>query len=57
VIAYGYSTYNTRMDPTLTGRELIIRRIDTTEEGATTLAGGSKKDGDIAIGHKTVAYP
>jgi len=45
------------MDPTLTGRELMVRRIDTTEEGVTTLAGGSRKDGGIAIGHKTAAYP
>ena len=35
----------------------MVRRIDKTDEGATTLVGGSKKDGGIAIGHKTVAYP
>jgi len=55
VITYRYNMYN--MDPTLTGSELIIRQIDMTDEGATTLAGGSKKDAGIVTGHKTAAYP
>jgi hypothetical protein len=57
VIVYGFSMCNMRMDPTLTGSKLTVHRLDTTEEGATTLAGGSKKDGGAAIGHKTAAYP
>jgi len=44
------------MDPTLTGGKLTVRRIEKTDEGATTLAGGSKKDGGVVIGHKTAAY-
>jgi hypothetical protein len=57
VIVYGFSMYNTRMDPALTGSELMVNRLNTTEEGATTVAGGSKKDGGVAIGHKTAACP
>jgi len=57
VIAHGYIMYTTRRDPTLTGRELMVHRVGTTEDGVTTLAGGSKKDGGIAMGHKTAAYP
>jgi hypothetical protein len=57
VIVYGYSMYNTRMDPTTICDQRTVRRIDTTEEGTTTLAGGSKKNGGVAIGHTTVAYP
>ena len=45
------------MDPTLTGSELMIRQIDKTEEGATTLVERSKKDGGITMGHTTAAYP
>jgi hypothetical protein len=37
VTVYGYSKYNTRMDPTMTGGEYTVRRIDPTEEGITTL--------------------
>ena len=44
------------MDPTLTGGELMVCRVDKTDKGATTLAGGSKKDGGVVIGHKTAAY-
>jgi hypothetical protein len=36
VIVYGYSRYNTRMDPSMTGSERTVRRINTTEEGTTT---------------------
>jgi len=57
VTAYGYSMYSTRMDPTMTGGEYTVRRIDTTEQGTTTLAGGSKKNGVLAVGHTTAAYP
>jgi hypothetical protein len=57
VIVYGFSVCNTRRDPALTGSELMVHRLDTTEKGATSLAGGSKQDGGVAIGHKTGAYP
>jgi len=57
VVARRYSTYTTRKDPTVTGRELMVRQVDTTEVGVTTLAGGSKKEGGIVRGHKTAAYP
>ena len=57
VTVYGYSKYNTRMDPTMTGGEYTVRRIDPTEEGVTTLTGGSKKNGGLAVGHTTASYP
>jgi len=38
VITYRYNMYNVRMDPNLTSIELMIRQIDMTDEGATTLA-------------------
>jgi hypothetical protein len=31
--------YNMRLVPTMAGSEITVRRIDATEEGATTLAG------------------
>jgi len=35
----------------------MIRRIDATKEGATTLAGGSKKDEGIVVGNtKTTGF-
>jgi hypothetical protein len=57
VVASRYSTYTTRKDPTVTGRELMVHQVGTTEEGVTTLAGGSKKEGGLMKGHKTAAYP
>jgi hypothetical protein len=54
---YGYSMCNTRMGPTMTGGQHTVRRIDTTEHGTTTLAGGNKKNGGLAVGHTTAAYP
>ena len=45
------------MDPTMTGGEHTLHRIDTTEQGTTTLAGGSKTNGGLAVGHTTTAYP
>jgi len=40
---YGYSMYNTQMDATMTGGERTVRRIDTTEQGTTALAGGARR--------------
>ena len=57
VITYRYNMYTAQMDPTLTGSELMVHRIHMTDEGATTLAAGSKTDGGVVIGHKTAAYP
>ena len=45
------------MTPTMTGSENTVRRIDATEEGATTLAGGgSKKKEVVTVRHTTAAY-
>ena len=33
-----------------------MTRTDTTDEGATILAGGSKKDGGVAVRRTAVAY-
>ena len=41
----------------MTGSKLTVRRIDTTEEGTATLAEGNKKNGGVAVGHTTAAYP
>jgi hypothetical protein len=46
-----------RMNPTMTGSDLMVLRIDTTEEGTTTLAGGSKKDRGVAVGHTMAEHP
>ena len=52
-----YNKYNMRMTPTMTGSENTVRRIDATEEGATTLAGGgSKKKEVVTVRHTTAAY-
>ena len=32
------------MDPTMTGSEHTVRRIDTTEQGTRTLAGGEQDE-------------
>ena len=48
---------STWKSPTMTGSERMVRRIDATKEGATTLAGGSKKDEGIVVGNtKTVGF-
>jgi hypothetical protein len=57
VTLYRQSMYNMRMDPTMTGSDLTFLRIDTTEEGTMTLAGGRKKDRGTAVGHTTADYP
>jgi hypothetical protein len=49
VTAYGCNRCSTRMASTMT-------RTDTTDEGATILAGGSKKDGGVAVRRTAVAY-
>jgi hypothetical protein len=60
VIVYGYSMHNMRMDPAMKGRERTVRRINTTEEGTTTLpwggGGGGNNNPSIAVGNQTPAY-
>ena len=45
-----------RVASTVTGSEDMVRRIDATEEGGTTLAGGSKKERVLAVSNTTAAY-
>jgi hypothetical protein len=40
----------------MTGSEPTVQPIDVREEGTTTLLGGSKKNGDLAVGLTTAAY-
>jgi hypothetical protein len=47
---------STWKSPTMTGSERMVRRIDATKEGATTLAGLSKKDEGIVVGNTKTTY-